>query len=99
MAKKEITNINSEISELGEIYEDRQKSIIIGLTGRTGSGCTTIAKLLSGETNIIDILPEVEYCRFDDRTEKLSYKIVKNFVKQNWQDSYYIKVSNLLTDR
>ena len=36
------------------IYDEREKFIIIGLTGRTGSGCTTVSKLL--ENNQFDKL-------------------------------------------
>ena len=28
------------------IYGEREKFIIIGLTGRTGSGCTTVSNIL-----------------------------------------------------
>lgn len=31
---------------VSKIYENREKFIIIGLTGKTGSGCTTISKIL-----------------------------------------------------
>ena len=31
------------------IYNEREKFIIIGLTGRTGSGCTTVSKILKKE--------------------------------------------------
>lgn len=30
-----------------KIYKLRKNFVVIGLTGRTGSGCTTVAKLLS----------------------------------------------------
>lgn len=30
-----------------EIYDTREKYIIVGLTGRTGSGCTTTAEILA----------------------------------------------------
>lgn len=29
-----------------KIYENRQKFVVIGLTGKTGSGCSTVAKIL-----------------------------------------------------
>ena len=29
------------------MYDERNKLIIIGLTGRTGSGCSTVAKILA----------------------------------------------------
>jgi hypothetical protein len=33
--------------DLSHIYEQRDKFTIIGLTGRTGSGCSTVAELIS----------------------------------------------------
>ncbi len=31
------------------IYNEREQFILIGLTGRTGSGCSTVSKILSEE--------------------------------------------------
>lgn len=31
------------------IYAEREKFIIIGLTGRTGSGCTTVSNILGAD--------------------------------------------------
>ena len=36
-------------SVVDSIYKLRQTFLLIGLTGRTGSGCSTIAKLLKGD--------------------------------------------------
>lgn len=33
-------------NHVSKIYENREKFIIIGLTGKTGSGCTTVSKIL-----------------------------------------------------
>ena len=37
-----------------QIYNLRQNFILIGLTGRTGSGCSTVAKVLETE-NVQDL--------------------------------------------
>ena len=37
-----------------QIYKLRQNFILIGLTGRTGSGCSTVAKVLETE-NVQDL--------------------------------------------
>lgn len=34
-------------ASIKSLYSQRDKFILIGLTGRTGSGCTTVAKILS----------------------------------------------------
>lgn len=41
-------NKNSEM--IRKIYDERRKFIVIGLTGRTGSGCTTTASILTSES-------------------------------------------------
>ncbi|MGJ0338799.1 hypothetical protein NG787_11215, partial [Aliarcobacter cryaerophilus] len=33
-------------NKIEKIYENRQKFVVIGLTGKTGSGCSTVAKIL-----------------------------------------------------
>lgn len=33
-------------NHVGKIYENREEFLVIGLTGKTGSGCTTVAKIL-----------------------------------------------------
>ena len=38
------------------LYRQRDKFILIGLTGRTGAGCTTVAKILSTDNiNELDL--------------------------------------------
>ena len=39
---------------INKIYEERQKFIILGLTGRTGSGCSTVANILTQDRNFIE---------------------------------------------
>jgi len=35
---------------INKIYNERKDFIVIGLTGRTGSGCTTVANILKRMT-------------------------------------------------
>lgn len=46
-----------------QIYKLRQNFILIGLTGKTGSGCSTVAKLLQTE-NVQDL--SSNYKEFND---------------------------------
>ena len=32
--------------KINKIYENRQNFVVIGLTGKTGSGCSTVAEIL-----------------------------------------------------
>ena len=40
---------------VNNIYKEREDSIILGLTGRTGSGCSTIASILNSDYAEIDL--------------------------------------------
>ena len=47
----------NEKSAVKNFYKERQKFVILGLTGRTGSGCSTVAKILE-ESNFNMSNPE-----------------------------------------
>lgn len=79
-----------------KMYNLRRKLVVIGLTGRTGSGCSTVAQLLSNKN--------FEDCKFvkPDRTNRLSNDerkdvIVYDFLKENWTQFKVISVSNIIT--
>lgn len=84
------------MSVINQIYKLRKDFIIIGLTGRTGSGCTTVAKIMS-ITNANDI--KSEYREFhndkiDNNTRK--NRIVAKFIRQNWNPFFTIKASDII---
>ena len=90
---------NIQAKALTEIFSERNKFILIGLTGRTGSGCTTAANLL-GTKKII--FPDAEQIRFDGKAfyEKLDiyrYNILKKYAEKNWCDFFTIKVSDVIS--
>jgi dCMP deaminase len=55
-----ITYVNN--NGINKIYDERKDFIIIGLTGRTGSGCSTVAKIL--ETDEFKKLGKRQTCRY-----------------------------------
>lgn len=72
-------------------YQEHQDLLILALTGRTGSGCTTAADLLtkSYEPSLADhFKPE--------GPEAHKNKIIKSFCQQNWTCFSKITVSALL---
>lgn len=85
--------------DLTKLYDLRQNFILIGLTGRVGAGCSTIANIFSSET--------FEYCKFpfpkddfkavgiDNNNRK--YKIAYNFLKENWEKFYLLKYSKVIS--
>lgn len=79
-----------------QIYKLRRNFIIIGLTGRTGSGCTTVADVLKTEdvnslkSNYRDINSGI----IDNNVRK--NRIVYNFIIQNWNPFTIIKASDII---
>lgn len=78
-----------------KVYESLDSCIIIGLTGRTGSGCTTTAKIL--ETKNFKELPlktpkKSEFCDIEERKTAVVY----NFLQNNWTPFISIEVSSVI---
>ena len=65
-----------------KLYDNRQKFILIGLTGRTGSGCTSAAKILSSKFQDIK-LPQPYSCQTN---EDRKYKIIYKFSKKKMEE-------------
>ena len=75
---------------VANLYND-ETDIIIGLTGRTGSGCTYVSRLL--EKDSFDSLN----CKPDeDPVEALKDRIVFNFMQSKWKKFRIISLSNII---
>ncbi|HEB62320.1 MAG TPA: hypothetical protein ENI82_04125 [Bacteroidetes bacterium] len=75
------------------LYENRKKFIIIGLTGRTGSGCSSAAQILSKSVENIT-LPKPKLCgESNDR----KYKIIYDFAQNNWEQFHWIQIKTIIT--
>ena len=46
---------NKEAKGINALFNNRRNFIIIGLTGRTGAGCSTVAELLTKEFKELNI--------------------------------------------
>lgn len=77
---------------VGAIYSDRE-FIIIGLTGRTGSGCSTASKIL--EKNRFEEIYKTDVNQLFGN-EKRKNLIIYNYTVKNWQAFTVIKVSNVI---
>ncbi|WP_158858677.1 hypothetical protein [Lunatibacter salilacus] len=78
-----------------KLYSYRKNFLVIGLTGRTGSGCSTVANFLSKSG--IDI-GFSDYKITDPRTnEDRKQNIIKHFSQQNWQQFYCIRAKDIIT--
>lgn len=79
---------------ISKIYGDDDDFIVIGLTGRTGSGCSTVANILSSEQK------DIKHSLFsghnpNDNTQR-KQKVVFNCIKHNWEPFITIQASTVL---
>lgn len=82
-----------------QVYELRQKFMVIGLTGRTGSGCSTVADLLSGDFQTL--APPIPAENHEGTTnDERKYRIEYNFLKSIWKKGgftfHVIKASDII---
>jgi uridine kinase len=83
--------------KLKELYKHRTDFTIIGLTGRTGSGCTKIAELLSSDFGSL-FRGLRENNEFVNPVFKRKYEICKNYLQygDNWQKYDVIEYKKVL---
>ncbi len=76
------------------IYKNRKDFILIGLTGRIGSGCTTTAKFLSSD---IEEHKLKDLC-IDDNSNDIHRKkfIIHKYYKENWKKFQIIRASDVI---
>jgi deoxycytidylate deaminase/dephospho-CoA kinase len=91
--------MKQENTLISDLLSERNNFIIIGLTGRTGSGCSTASKLLTdseltypGENDV-----NINNKPFFSGLDKQRYKIVKDYTENNSAPFTLIKVSELIT--
>mgnify|MGYP002626020143 CR=1 FL=1 len=87
---------NEDKSIVSNIYHLRENFAIIGLTGRTGSGCSTIAKLFSNSdfNQLHAPIPSEEHEGISNDERK--NKIIYNFAKENWKPFTIITASDII---
>lgn len=79
---------------ISSVYEDAQDFLIIGLTGRTGSGCSTAAQKLCGVS--LDV-PSEGYEGLT-RNEFKKHQIIKKYIDgSKWAPFYKIEASSIIT--
>lgn len=82
-------------SAISIIYGDDDDFILLGLTGRTGSGCSTVAEILQSEKNKINhsLIKDENPISNEDRKSKI---IFGNF-ESTWHPFHLIQASSVLT--
>lgn len=80
---------------ISELFLENNQFILVGLTGRTGSGCTTTANILENKNISFPELSSLS--NFYNGLDERRYSIVKNFTEEHWENFYSIKVSDLIS--
>ena len=79
-----------------KIYKLRKNFVIIGLTGRTGSGCSTVAKILQTKNpeNLKSEYREINYAPINNDIRK--NRIIYRFILKNWNPFVVLKASDII---
>lgn len=80
---------------LDQVYKQRNDYIIIGLTGKTGSGCTSVSNILSTDRDKLNF-PDTTYAENVDDDLRKREIITKHF-KNNWFPFTQIAVRDVIT--
>lgn len=82
-------------SAIQKIYRNDEAFVLIGLTGRTGSGCSTVAKILGSEQENIRHSLFSGACPSNNAERK--ERIVHAFFQQKWTPFHLIQVRSIIT--
>lgn len=83
--------------DLNQLYSLRRDFTVIGVTGRTGSGCSVISSILENKIEIFkDEIRNVN--EIEDKIFQRKYSICKNYIehKNNWIPFEVIKYKDVL---
>lgn len=87
----------STCEAVNKIYDERKDFVLIGLTGRTGSGCSTVSDILrTSDVSELDLRTPKSY-DFKNNEER-KYSILYDYAqKGNWKHFKVISISNIIT--
>lgn len=86
-------NRKKESLAIEKIYSEMSEFLVIGLTGRTGSGCSTAAAILSADK--LD-LPDPGQSHYIGN-EQRKYRIVKKYIEKNRTPFKWLQVRTVIT--
>jgi deoxycytidylate deaminase len=81
-------------TKLDQLYSLRKNFTIIGLTGRTGSGCSDLAEVLSKNFSEIENIRKPE--DFEQSVFQRKYQIAYNYTQKNWKKYKIIEYKKVL---
>jgi len=83
---------------ISTLFAERKKFVLIGLTGRTGSGCTTAANILESASTFPTVSSiNIGNTPFYQGNDVLRYNILREYALKNFKKFYSIKVSDLIS--
>lgn len=90
----EIMRLNKAIEQ---VYAGREKFVLVGLTGRTGSGCSQAAKILQEKDFLKLDLRKVKSYDFKDADER-KRKVIYEYMKEpgRWEGFVVIEISSII---
>ena len=86
------SKVSLENAAVERIFAERRDFIIIGLTGRTGCGCSSVAKLLCKEFD--ELQPPVDSSI--ESIEERSNKIIYEFAQKTWMPFQLIEMKHII---
>ncbi|WP_281638276.1 hypothetical protein [Flavobacterium marginilacus] len=81
-------------TKLDQLYSLRKNFTIIGLTGRTGSGCSELAEILSSKFDEISNIRKSS--DIEDSIFQRKFAITYNYTKENWKQYKIIEYKKVL---
>lgn len=87
--------LTNKKSPIDTIYEEREKFIIIGLTGRTGSGCTTVSSILSTSNFDKLNLHQPKNTDFDNNDQR-KYQIIYRYAERHWEPFKALSMTDMI---
>lgn len=86
--------MKNKIAEgLQTLFKQRSEFIVLGLTGRTGSGCTSAAEILCKMHDQIELLPVSDP---ENDVHDRKNAIIHSWFKENWSPFTKISVSDII---
>lgn len=86
---------NTSPNPIDTIYNEREQFIVIGLTGRTGSGCSTVADILSTNDFSDLALKEPKNTNFSSNEER-KYQIVHSYASKHWHGFKVLSMADII---
>ena len=80
-------------SGLRKLFQSRASFVLMAVTGRTGSGCSTVTSLLTQEFDNLKI-PKAKTEDFSIQDRK--HRICLDYAQKNWSPFFGISISNVI---